>query len=907
MLAVEEMPGSVSTVDAQIHGNIDGQVAVGNNILQNNVSNGGVVYVAAPGQTPTVRRRPSRVQLAGRAGPPLLGREAELEAIRAALEDAGLVEMFGIAGSGKTSLLKSVAHDPAIGAQTGADGVVYHNVLAEPVEDTLQSLFEVFYASDVPFKPTDVEVRHALEPIRALLALDDVSVGTDQLQMLLDAVPNAGFVFASSRPRLVGVGPLLRLRGLAEEPALALLERHLGRALTSGERRSARSIIQALDGQPLRLVQVAGVVKELEASLSDLAQELRTGDAVERLSDQVFALLSDDQRAVLALLAAMDRSTVYLDNVAELTGIPDVGPVIESLLLLALVQAHSPRFSLTADVSEDRWSDLDSNAWRDRALQALPDWIERQSEPESVVKEAAAILQALEHGVAQRAWWKVLRLGRAVETPLVLARRWGAWAVVLRHQLEAARGLGDRAAEGWCLHQLGTRALCLGDAGSARSQLHQALRIRESLHDIDGVAATRHNLDFLTGPPPKPPKEPPPKPPMQPAPKAVAGSALPPVVVGAVAMVVMVLGVVMASVSSGSGGEDAIQAVVDVMGGELSSDRLDFGDQQIGTTSEAHEARLANTGDEPVVVDGATLSGGSPGDFVVEGNACTGASVAPGDGCTVSLRFKPSAVGARHATLIVSHNGGTEPVVVRGVGTVSPLSVESTAVDPNAHPPQNRRLGLEPASFALAAEPSELSFGEQRIGTTSNPRIVTLHNSGVGPIAVDRVTLVGAAGGDFVVDSRQCVGRPLAPGASCTMLVTFGPHEPGPRLAALEIGSGQDGAPLIVGLQGTGVAGAVNPEEDCQGLRLTTEVVSQGTSPLPGATLARSVDVSEDGIGGALVVGAAVRGTCSLTTLGLPRETVVTSPIDCGGLTAGVQGGALPRQEGNSTGTSFHC
>ena len=906
MLAVDEMPGSVSTVNAQIHGNIHGQVAVGNNILQNNVSNGGVVYVAAPGQTPRVRRRPSRVQLAGRAGPPLLGREAELEAIRAALEEAGLVEMFGIDGSGKTSLLKSVAHDPAIGAQTGADGVVYHNVLAEPVEDTLQSLFEAFYASDVPFKPTDVEVRHALEPIRALLALDDVSVGTDQLQMLLDAVPNAGFVFASSRPRLVGVGPLLRLRGLAEEPALALLERHLGRALTSGERRSARSIIQALDGQPLRLVQVAGVVKELEGSLSDLAQELRTGDAVERLSDQVFGLLSDDQRAVLALLAAMDRSTVYLDNVAELTGIPDVGPVIESLLLLALVQAHSPRFSLTADVSEDRWSDLDSNAWRDRALQALPDWVEGQSEPESVVKEAAAILQALEHGVAQRAWRKVLRLGRAVETPLVLARRWGAWAVVLRHQLEAARGLGDRAAEGWCLHQLGTRALCLGDAGSARSQLYQALRIRESLHDIDGAAATRHNLDFLTGPPPKPPKEPPPKPPMQPAPKAVGSFALPPVVVGAVAMVVMVLGVVMASVSSGSGGEHAIQAVADVMGGELSSDRLDFGDQQIGTTSEAHEARLANTGDELVVVDGVTLSGASPGVFVVERDACTGASVAPGDGCTVSLRFKPSAVGARHATLIVSHNGGTEPVVLRGVGTVSPLTVESTAVDPNAHPTQNRRPG-RPASFALAAEPSELSFDEQRIGTTSNPRIVTLHNSGVDPIAVDRVTLVGAAGGDFVVDSRQCVGSPLPPGASCTILVAFGPLERGPRLAAMEIGPGRDGAPLIVGLQGTGVAGAVNPEEDCQGLRLTTEVVNQGTSPLPGVTLSRSVDLSPDHLGGALVGGAAARGTCSLTTLGLPRETVVTSPIDCGGLTAGVQGGALPRQEGNSTGTSFHC
>lgn len=155
----------------------------------------------------------------------------------------------------------------------------------------------------------------------------------------------------------------------------------------------------------------------------------------------------------------MDRAPLYVDNIADLTGITDVGPVVESLLVLALMQAH-----------------------------------------------------ALEDGITRRAWAQVLRLGRTVETPLILAGRWGAWEAVLGNELRAAHGLGDRTAEAWSLHQLGTRALCLGDTFTARVHLSEALRIRESLGDIDGAAVTRHNLEFLSGP------QPPPGPPEQPSP-----------------------------------------------------------------------------------------------------------------------------------------------------------------------------------------------------------------------------------------------------------------------------------------------------------------------------------------------------------------------------------------------------
>jgi hypothetical protein len=59
--------------------------------------------------------------------------------------------------------------------------------------------------------------------------------------------------------------------------------------------------------------------------------------------------------------------------------------------------------------------------------------------------------------------------------------------------------LEDRAAEAWCLHQSGTRALCLENSPRARAYLIEALRLRESLGDEEGAAVTRHNLDLLGG------------------------------------------------------------------------------------------------------------------------------------------------------------------------------------------------------------------------------------------------------------------------------------------------------------------------------------------------------------------------------------------------------------------------
>jgi hypothetical protein len=142
----------------------------------------------------------------------------------------------------------------------------------------------------------------------------------------------------------------------------------------------------------------------------------------------------------------------------------------------------------------------DLTPWNERALAHFSTLAEEQRHaPDRVLEEADAILGVLQGAAQEGRWEGTLRLGRMVEGPLAVRGHWGAWAETLKREREAARQLGNRAAEAWSLHQSGTRALCLEDAPTAHTDLSEALRLRESLGDWEGAAVTRHNLDLLGG------------------------------------------------------------------------------------------------------------------------------------------------------------------------------------------------------------------------------------------------------------------------------------------------------------------------------------------------------------------------------------------------------------------------
>ena len=101
---------------------------------------------------------------------------------------------------------------------------------------------------------------------------------------------------------------------------------------------------------------------------------------------------------------------------------------------------------------------------------------------------------------------------------------------------------------------------------------------------------------------------------------------------------------------------------------ELSSTTVDFGDQKVGTVSPPHTVRLTNAGNTPLRIDGISIGGADFGDFPF--TTTCGSSLPSKASCTINVRFRPTATGARGASLKVTDNGGgSAQVKLTGTGT----------------------------------------------------------------------------------------------------------------------------------------------------------------------------------------------------------------------------------------------
>ena len=88
----------------------------------------------------------------------------------------------------------------------------------------------------------------------------------------------------------------------------------------------------------------------------------------------------------------------------------------------------------------------------------------------------------------------------------------------------------------------------------------------------------------------------------------------------------------------------------------LSPESLNFGNQTVGTTSNSKQITVTNEGSATVNFFEIALGGANPGDFSQSGTC--GSTLAPAATCTVNVTFKPTATGARTASVLFSDNGG---------------------------------------------------------------------------------------------------------------------------------------------------------------------------------------------------------------------------------------------------------
>ena len=204
----------------------------------------------------------------------------------------------------------------------------------------------------------------------------------------------------------------------------------------------------------------------------------------------------------------------------------------------------------------------------------------------------------------------------------------------------------------------------------------------------------------------------------------------------------------------------------------LSQASLGFPDEPVGTTSPTQLVTLSNAGNAPLNISGIAATG----DFA-QNNNC-GAILAVNAGCTITVKFTPTATGNRTGALTVTDNaanvaGSTQTVHLSGNGLTVPVVTLST---------------------------NTLTFGSQAIGSTSAAQGVTLSNAGSAPLIISNV----AQTGNFA-QINNC-GTSVAAGSSCLINVTFTPGASGNLFGSITITDNAAGSPQTIALSGVGAA-----------------------------------------------------------------------------------------------------
>jgi hypothetical protein len=485
---------AVERIEARVQGNVSGQIAVGTHILQIGSVHGGIVNVAVPGKQPQPKARPLPIQLRPRPFPAILDRTEESGAAIRALESGQSVELFGETGIGKTVLLRHLAH--TIDSKHFQDGIVYREIRGDPPDDLLQVLWDDFFECDIPFKPTDSQLRSDLQTKKALIMLDAVELSRADVERVMNVAGACTFLLGSPERHLWGDdGHAMRLVGLPAKDAKTLAERELGRPLTADEASAIETITIALKGNPLRVLREVAMARLNDRSLKSFAQDLQSP---EKLAAEVTAPLSDAQRRILSALAIFSGALVQPTTLSELLQIDDAETILEGLEDRHLVRAIRGRYTLAGEVGP--FTPKETTEDRKRAVVYFAGWIGRKPDAKTILETLPILMRSLRWGVQFGMAWEVIRIARSLESTLVLSGRWESWANALGLAAQSAIASGDKAALGWVRHQNGTKALCDGNLPEARESLEQALQIREALRDKAGAELTRHNLNLIVPP-----------------------------------------------------------------------------------------------------------------------------------------------------------------------------------------------------------------------------------------------------------------------------------------------------------------------------------------------------------------------------------------------------------------------
>ena len=207
-----------------------------------------------------------------------------------------------------------------------------------------------------------------------------------------------------------------------------------------------------------------------------------------------------------------------------------------------------------------------------------------------------------------------------------------------------------------------------------------------------------------------------------------------------------------------SGANSAVGiAVVTAPAAGLSPGLGVYSERTTGTTSASQSFTVGNTGNLPLTVGAASLSGDAS-QFVLDADTCSGQTVAVGANCVVQVSFAPTSAGAKAATLSIGSDDAASPASAALSGTAIGDPVLDTPPLP-VPPPFPVTPGAPTAPRPPAPQPSaaqsagRLGSGTLRVAVTTVGRLTTTARANVGAttVRIDAAALTVARAGTYVV------------------------------------------------------------------------------------------------------------------------------------------------------------
>lgn len=486
-----------------VGGNVEGSIVVGDNNFVVNTNNGTIVYKqAAPRVSPrAMTPRPPRKPKS------FIGRERELAQLEKRIADSQPVLLHGQPGLGKTTLAKQASNGPAAASQP--NGVIFVETPDETgktlaFDDLVQQIFDALFESEPPLKVDLASARTYLSNTHPLVYLSGFSFSATELDELSSLFPNTPILIETEQTALDDDYDDFPLGPLERKDSLALLSDRSGIVVNQKSQPILNEIANILGDVPGALAIISQTIKENRLKLEDAVSGLQAVNPGTK--DSVKAALSRAYRLVISTLSADERAMLVETGSAPGVSVDrkwlergiDGDAVSKKLESLQLMYANSPRMRLNSGLREIVMEGQDDVAAKEKLLEHLIQQLQSKwSDFDFIKDELGNLLGLFDWAMSQRRWREVLALGRALDPFLTLSGRWESWRRLLADVYRAARALGDQAAQGWALHQLGTCEIGRADWSAARKSLEQALRLRQRIGDLNGAAFTQHNLDFL--------------------------------------------------------------------------------------------------------------------------------------------------------------------------------------------------------------------------------------------------------------------------------------------------------------------------------------------------------------------------------------------------------------------------